>query len=531
MRNRSTEPPFFTTGAGWFFLSLLSALLLILTFPQPGFSFLAWVALVPLFLILTTSSLKKTLLAALVTGVLFNTIYLYWMKEYKHPLALSGGVFGEMVFWVGAVILSHFLFHSVPSKKNPYCSFRVVALALGWFTIDYVKTIGFLAFPWGILGYSQYKNLLLIQSSSMFGVWGINLLILYCNAAVAAVIVKLMQRTNAADTTLMQRYAHLFVVLLFLLASMGWGALKLHEEKRTHYAQKRLVLIQANFDPWSPQLRENIMLEIDLTTDALKHEPDLVVWSESSVPFPYEYYLHRENAYALRVHHFAASLHRPFIFGSLEFDGTATGEGNYYNVAVYYNDGVLQGRYRKILLVPFGEWFPYKRLFPFVVRILEDAGAGDFTPGDRYEVYHDSDFRFNVLICFEDVFGNLARKFVLRGSQLLINVTNDAWTGSEKAEVQHYSISVFRTIENRRSLVRAANGGVTICVNPYGRPHAQLDLFKSDVLVCDVDIVDSSIITFYTKYGDVLPLMFLPLSLIGALILLIKKFIDIISGG
>ena len=166
-----------------------------------------------------------------------------------------------------------------------------------------------------------------------------------------------------------------------------------------------------------------------------------------------------------------------------------------------------------------------------MVRILEEAGAGDFTPGDRYEVYHDSDFRFNVLICFEDVLGNLARKFVLRGSQLLINVTNDAWTGSEKAEVQHYSISVFRTIENRRSLVRAANGGVTVCVNPYGRPHAQLDLFKSDVLVCDVDIVDSSVITFYTKYGDVLPLMFLPLSLMGALILLIKKFIDIISGG
>ena len=105
MRNRSTEHPFFTTGAGWFFLSLLSALLLILTFPQPGFSFLAWVALVPLFLILTTSSLKKTLLAALVTGVLFNTIYLYWMKEYKHPLALSGGVFGEMVFFILMLVI------------------------------------------------------------------------------------------------------------------------------------------------------------------------------------------------------------------------------------------------------------------------------------------------------------------------------------------------------------------------------------------------------------------------------------------
>jgi apolipoprotein N-acyltransferase len=273
------------------------------------------------------------------------------------------------------------------------------------------------------------------------------------------------------------------------------------------------------------------MLEMELTIEGLKHDPDLIVWSESSVPFPYEYYLERENSHALQVHRFASSLNMPFIFGTLEYEKTGTGEVNHYNVAVYYNEGILQDSYRKIHLVPFGEWFPYKRLFPFVVKILEEAGAGDFVPGTQYEVYHDTDFRFSILICFEDVFGNLARKFVLRGSQLLINVTNDAWTGSEKAETQHYSISVFRTIENRRSLVRAANGGVTVCVNPYGRPRAQLPLFVSDVLVCDVDIVDSSTITFYTKFGDLIPLILLPLTLLGALLLLVKKFIDILSGG
>jgi len=531
MTKKSAEFSFLIDGAGWIVLSLLSAILLILTFPEPGFSVISWVALIPLFFIMITSNFKKTLLAALITGVLFNTIYLYWMKEYKHPLALSGGIFGEMVFWLGAVILSYYLYHAVPWKKSPWSCIKVVALVFGWFTIDYVKTIGFLAFPWGILGYSQYRNILLIQSASIFGVWGINLLILYCNASMAALLVGLMQRSVSGNTTFLKRFGHLFIVLLLLLCSIAWGGLKLAEEKRTHYPQKSVALIQANFNPWSPQLRENIMLEMELTIEGLKHNPDLVVWSESSVPFPYEHHLERENPHALQVHRFASSLHRPFIFGSLEYERTPKGDGNYYNVAMYYNDGVLQNGYRKIHLVPFGEWFPYKRLFPFVVRILEEAGAGDFVPGDQYEVYHDSDFRFNMLICFEDVFGNLARKFVLRGSQLLINVTNDAWTGSVKAEVQHYSISVFRTIENRRSLVRAANGGVTVCVNPYGRPKAQLPLFTSDVLVCDVDIVDSSIITFYTKRGDLLPLIILPLSLLGALLLLIKKFIDILSGG
>jgi apolipoprotein N-acyltransferase len=528
----TTRYPFITAGVRWLLLSLLSAVLLILTFPEPGLSFFAWVALVPFFLVIMTSNFKKTILSALVTGVLFNTVYLYWMKEYKHPLALSGGVFGEMVYWLAAVMISYFLFHNLPAKRSPWRSLNVVALAFGWFTIDYVKTIGFLAFPWGILGYSQYENLVLIQSASMFGVWGINFIILYCNTALAAFILVWKVRERGSAAALLQPSVHLFIVLALLLSSVGWGILKLKEEEETSYTRKRVALVQANFDPWSPQLNKNILLEMELTRHALKSEPDLVVWSESSVPFLYEYYLNRENPHALRVHEFATSLHRPFIFGTLEFDGMEVDgvrEGNYYNIAAYYNGGVFQGTYRKIHLVPFGEWFPYKRLFPFVVTILREAGAGDFTPGDRHEVFQDSGFRFNALICFEDVFGNLARKFVLRGSQLLINVTNDAWTGSERAEVQHYSLSVFRTIENRRSMVRAANGGVTVCVNPYGRPLAKLDLFTADVLVCDVDIVDSSVITFYTAYGEVLPLIILPLSLLGALALMVKKFIDIIS--
>ena len=102
----------------------------------------------------------------------------------------------------------------------------------------------------------------------------------------------------------------------------------------------------------------------------------------------------------------------------------------------------------------------------------------------------------------------------------MINVTNDAWTGSEMAEIQHYSIAVFRTIENRRSLVRAANGGVTACINPYGRQTDVLQLFTSDVLVCDVSMVPEDVRTFYTRFGDVLPLCIVPLTLLGCIIYL-----------
>jgi apolipoprotein N-acyltransferase len=322
--------------------------------------------------------------------------------------------------------------------------------------------------------------------------------------------------------------------VVLLIISLVWGLVKLWEERHADIPSKRVALVQANFDPWSPRLHENITREIELTLEGLAHDPDLIVWSESSVPFPYQYYLERENPHALKVHHFITSVGKPFIFGTLEFEGTDAGgvrEGRYYNAAVYYNRGLLEGTYRKMHLVPFGEWFPYKRLFPFVAGILDAAGAGDFTPGDQYTLFRDSDMVFNVLICFEDVFGNLARRFVRDGSQLMINVTNDAWTGSVKAEIQHYSISVFRAIENRRSLVRAANGGVTVCVNPYGRPTAQLEPFTSDVLVCDVAVVADGVSSFYTRFGDLLPLCIVPLTLLTGILSLAGLFIRRAAAG
>jgi apolipoprotein N-acyltransferase len=325
---------------------------------------------------------------------------------------------------------------------------------------------------------------------------------------------------------------HLFVGIGLVIASLIYGISELKDERRITYDTTRVALVQANFDPWSPKLGENISTEIELTQQALRENPDIVIWSESSVPFPYEFYLKRKNAHAQRIHNFITSVNKPFVFGTLEFDGNLVNgqyDGDFYNVAAYYNEGKLSGIYRKIHLVPFGEWFPYKRLFPFVVKILEDAGAGDFTPGTDFQVFQNNNVAFNVLICFEDVFGNLTRKFVLKGSQLIINVTNDAWTGSDKAEVQHYSKSVFRTIESRRSLVRAANGGVTVGVNPYGRPLKKLELFTSNYLVVDVPIVERERVTFYTKYGDIVPIFITFIILLSCAFLISKIIIDRIT--
>jgi apolipoprotein N-acyltransferase len=586
----------------WVLLSILSAVLLNLSFPHPGFAFLAWVALVPLFVVILTEKPGKVFFSSLATGFLFNIVYLLWMKEYKHPASLPGGIFAEMVFFCFAVLLSWFLSSSVRKWKP-------LALALSWLSVDYIKTIGFLGFPWGILGYSQYENLPLIQSARILGVWGVDFLLLYANGLVAFFAAGLMTmgfRTEArgheprgagkggpgdraaGDRTAGDRAVSdrasgglgargseiggLILSLLraktlpaavfaaLLVVSLVYGAMTIGREERLHQtagaeaagsatarsATARVALVQANFDPWSPHIEENLQLEMELTRRALERNPDLVVWSESSVPFPYEFHLRRNNRYARQVHEFIASTGKPFLFGTLDFEGDYRDgdyDGIFYNAAVFYTGGKLAGSYRKIHLVPFGEWFPFDRIFPFVDTILQAAGAGDFVPGTRYSVFDAGGIRFSVLICFEDAFGELTRRFVAGGEgppasgaaggspprgrpDLIVNVTNDAWTGSRKAQQQHFSISVFRAVENRRGFVRAANGGVTACMNTCGKVIDSLEMFTSGYLVCDVPLAGEGPLTFYSRFGDLPVRAVVILVGVSLLAALLKKVID-----
>jgi apolipoprotein N-acyltransferase len=492
----------------WIGLSLLSALLLNCAFPFPGYSFIAWFAFVPFFIIIMSQSFKKVLFSTLLTGVGFNLVYLFWMKEYKHPATLSGGVFAELLFFSFAVLLTWYIYRHLELKRHRWL--KEVFFAAGWVVIDYVKTIGFLAFPWGIVAYSQWENLLLIQTASVFGIWGIDFLLIYCNASLAGLIVSYLSRDRSQ-----KKWINLLAVSVLIAASALFGIFSLAGEKKATPETVRAALIQGNLDPWAPQVEQNLDTQISLTEQALGEDPDLVVWSESSVPFPYEFYLERGSSAAFRVHTFARSLGKPFLFGSLEFDGEIVDnefQGDFSNVAVFYRGGRPAGVYRKIHLVPFGEWFPYDRIFPFVRPILDNAGAGGFTPGTEYTVFHTERFGFSVLICFEDVFGNFPRKFMPGGPQLFVNITNDAWTGSRRAEIQHFSLSVFRAVETRKSLIRAANGGMTACVNPYGRTLGSLELFTEGSLVCDVPVGEKGATTFYACFGDVLPLIFSVLS-------------------
>jgi len=195
------------------------------------------------------------------------------------------------------------------------------------------------------------------------------------------------------------------------------------------------------------------------------------------------------------------------------------GEKGEYNGAILITgDGKIVDYYRKNHLVPFGEWFPYKKYFPFIAKILEETWAGDFTPSDRKTVFrlklNQKKINFSCLICYEGVFSELVRLFVLNGAEILINITNDMWSYSRRAEYQHAIADIFRSIENRVAFVRASNSGVTCVVNQYGKIVKELPLFKEGYLLVDVPYTHKKIFTLYKKFGNYFPYLIFVLMVI-----------------
>ena len=266
---------------------------------------------------------------------------------------------------------------------------------------------------------------------------------------------------------------------VFCLAAIwGYGGWRLHQTSQRLPAPANLTvaLLQGNIEQdlkWDDAAREAIFsLYRGLTLEAAADsEVDLIVWPEAATPF----FFANDRVFQSRQLRLAQEAGRPLLFGSPTYvrDG---GQDVMYNSAFLVGpDTTVLGRYDKIHLVPFGEYIPLRRLLFFLDKLV--AGIGDFRSGEAYTVMAIPQGRFAVLICFEGIFPDLVRHFVRHGAQFLVNITNDAWFGYSPASYQHLSMVVFRAVENRLPIVRAANTGISAVIDPTGRLSQQTDLF------------------------------------------------------
>jgi len=257
-------------------------------------------------------------------------------------------------------------------------------------------------------------------------------------------------------------------------------------------------LIQGNIDQ-SIKWNESYQKEtIDIYEQLSLRQPvsngRLLVWPETAVPFDFQ----DEGDLKRRVAHIAQKSKSWFIFGSMSYEKKGSGK-DYYNSAYLLSpEGKVRGRYDKVHLVPYGEYVPLRKIFPFITALAADIG--DFYTGKGYFPLNMDGRRIGVLICYEGILAEAARCLKNGSAELLVNITNDAWFGTTSAPYQHFSMSVFRAIETRLYLVRAANTGISAIIDPTGKIIRRTDLFQKDEISDSIKFINAP--ALYAKYGD-----------------------------
>jgi len=378
-----------------------------------------------------------------------------------------------------------------------------------WVFLEYVRSHLLTGFPWAILGYSQYLNLPVIQIADFFGVWGVSFLIMLMNVAILKMLWLKKKR--------MFSKLKLISVIIFLVFSLVfcYGFWRISSRDYLHLAKKiKISVIQANISQelkWNLSARAFIMQRyFQLTNEAIRENPELVIWPEAAIPVVLE----NEPEYYRSLKDYVRIIQKPLLFGAV-----TSKKGLYYNSAILLSDnGNLLNKYDKLHLVPFGEFVPFRGFLKFLDTI---APIGDISKGKSYTIFGIPE-DFGVLICFEDVFPELARRFVGFGARFLINITNDAWFGKTPEAYQHLSASIFRAVENRVNVVRAANTGVSAFISPIGKIVSLVEDKKGESLFIlgyksEYIYITDLPRTFYNRYGDFLPFVCLIFLLLGVI--------------
>jgi len=498
-------------------LAVTSGLLLPFCFPKFDIGLLAWLALIPLHLSLDSPSKWRAFRLGWLSGTIGFTGIMAWVVTAMHtygkvPLPIAYAVL---------LLLTSYLGLFVALYSAGYVWFRSLIPRYGlfaapclWVTLELARTYLFSGLPWSLLGYSQYRQLDVIQIADHLGVYGVSFLLVLANVAMAELIAWLMPLFRGFVPA---RLPWELVTTAAILVGLSWAystSLIVGEGFQAPKTSLRVGVVQPNVDQsikWDPGYRDETLLRYERLTDTLGGGTDLIVWPEAATPFFFE----REPEYQLRVLAIANRASAPLLFGSpaVRFDN----ERRPYLLNSAYlvaPEGTLLGRYDKQHLVPFGEYIPLKSsLLFFLDKLVE--GIGDFQAGPgptlfsfiprRAQAAGDGEggrpVKFGVLICYEVIFPDLVRRFAQNGAEFLVTITNDAWFGESSAPMQHFSMVVFRSVENHLAFARAANTGVSGFIDPFGRILDASPIFTQTSMQAAVPVLQPR--TFYSRHGDV----------------------------
>ena len=501
-----------------FLLLIFSAILSALPLTFSSLFLLSWVSFVPLFYTIIKTVGDK-LLRIFGRGFLFGFLYhacIYYWFLWFYPMDYVNFTNGTSIAfvclaWFGISIVHGVLwclpFIGCHFAKKVYDNkiFLSLVAIIGIIAAQKITALGELSFPWVRVSLGQYKATALIQSASIWGAEGVDILILVINALFAmAIALKSKKRVAAIALA-----AGLFLV------NLGFGVIRINTTNKDK--NFTIMTAQASIsqsEKWDTQ-GDKICLEIytSLTKNNVTDGVDLILWPESAVPKIYK------STSALKDYkRLSKELDTPILAGIV----VKKASGNTNN-SILVTDKGAQAVYTKRKMVPFGEYMPYKALLSKMFPMLDDINVveDDYIAGTTPQIMYVNDGKIGNIICFENIYPALTRQSTLDGANLLVELTNDSWLETSPAMYQHLSHGVFRSVENGRYLVRSANSGISAVIDNHGKIKSALGINKQGVITETVKLCEGE--TIYTKTGDVAFYLCCVLALVFLIIQFIKR--------
>lgn len=501
-------------------LLILAGILFGISFPPFPFptTLLIFFFLIPYLLVVKNkSSLLEINRASYLTFFTLSFITLYWVGSWQSkadPFLMIGG--GVLVFFFPVVLLViSSLFYL--TKRIFNVNVAIWLLPIHWVTVEYLLTLTDLKFPWLTLGHSLAKFTSFIQIADIIGSHGLSLVILYIN-------ILLFKAVEYYQTDLKKSVRFGVISVLIFFSVLLYGFISIN--KSTNDKTLKIGVVQPNLDPWEKWQTSSL---IDLLNDyfmlsdsCVNKGAKLIIWPETALPI---YLLSAEYSYLTdSIYSYIKKNNIYLLTGMPDFrvyyenppkDAKHSKAGDYhfttYNSILLFNPNSFEiQRYGKMHLVPLGEKVPFVESLPFLGEFFKwNVGISSWNTGQDTTIFNlivDNDtINLAGLVCFESVFPDFVSIFSKRGAEFLVVVTNDSWYGNSSGPYQHKEFAALRTVENRKAVVRSANGGVSCLINKFGITEFETEMFTRASFVVDVPLNQE--VTFYTKNPLIIPIL------------------------
>lgn len=506
---------------------LVSSLAMVLAFRPFTMHEVAWVGLVPFFLVMCFVSARRAAWLGWLAGLVYCFGNLHWFLAVEQQTGWLAAIGLTLtislltaLFWIPPAVVTSMWFRRFGAGKGTNVLFMLLVACL-WVGLEWMRSSlpAHLSWTWNTLAISQAESLVVIQIAEWTGVYGVSFLILMLNLGIVATVLRYVERRGAVRG---DWHPEIVLAMMLIALSVAFGITRIKELQRADALGDgiplRVASVQTNvpqYEKWDAEMAQTILDELaELSMQAAALKPEVILWPETALPDDI-------GRFELYLDALMEVVKTPILAGSMTGTDFTAGEIN--NSSVLLDTNLVRlATYNKQHLVVFGEFVPFPETLPFLKHVVPMEWT--VRPGQESSVMQlpGHAAKFTPLICFEDTMPYLARRAHHAGARLLVNQTNDGWFDPYKASAQQAAHCVFRCIETRLPAVRAANTGVTCSIKPWGAVHDEL--MPNEEGHTRYKGVQSSTLrvpgddhpaTIYVRFGDVLPPIFLGIGLLG----------------